>query len=384
MSEDQRDSQPDSSEEARMLELLSAALTEDGDLLPTDESEVARVEERLEREPVTLPEELAALSFEGGAEVVDLDARRAKSAAARSVATHAVALAVGIAATFALRIGISPSDSPAPALSNDPAGVAPSASAPPKRISLRHACEDCCGGASCARATALKKCSSGRTCVACDPAVVADSRYRVRVSAVTPAPLGRDVLRRYPNGEPELCIRAGVSTEHCEDTRITDREGGRWLTFAPVFSGADLASKVTVRLRWKGVQGSLATAGTWTMPVALTPKSLCSGYSVELMNEHKEELFGSLSFFVDDAHYVELGRAASTGPLRDLRGRVDAIGVSFFLQETAAADDERFALTVGPMNRRDAEKLRWQLLEQDLGAKSTVGADHRGEPLSLP
>jgi hypothetical protein len=230
----------------------------------------------------------------------------------------------------------------------------------------------------------LEKCSSGRTCIPCDASVLADSRYRVRVSAVTPAALGLEVLKDYPQGEPELCVRAGVSKELCIPTQISEREGGRWTTVPAVFSGSDLSAKLTVRLRWKGVQGRLAEAGSWVMPVALTPKSLCSGYSVELTNADKEEVFGTASLFVDDAHYVEIARSKGTAELRDLRERLvlDGLGVKLF--ETRGEGDDRFVLAAGPFNRKTAEALRWQLLEQDLEPAATVGLDFVGEPLPLP
>lgn len=376
-----------------VLDLLAASLTEDGELLPTTEAEVARVEEDLEA--TELPEGLEQLSFEedGSAEVTDLQDYKKTREQVRtrtSPWTHGVALLIGAAAALLLKVNIGRETGTDPAMSGDPAGVPSTSSSAvePERaqLTLKATCEDCCGGSACAEAKPeLATCGSERRCIACDSAVLADSRYRVRVGAVTPSPLGVAVLKEYPKGEPELCFRAGVAKEVCVDTLISDRPGGRWTQVPAVFSGEDLNAKLTIRLRWKGVaRESLATAGVWTMPVALTPKALCSGYTVELRNEAKEELFGTLSLFVDDAHYVEIARARGTAPLRDLRKRLVLDGVRVQLFETTAEGDRRFVLTTGPHNRTTAKALRWQLLEQDQKPAVEVGLDYVGDPLPLP
>ncbi len=423
--------------DAGLMEALATALTEDGELLPITEEEVRAAEER--SEPVALPARLAGLRFDrstpapmgrdedlmpsrgdGEVEVDDeaddsadrglvvgevdpadeessaerpavsrlhaMGRRRAESSSS-SLWTHAAALGLGAAAAAAVVVAIERRVGPEVPLGGDPAGV-PSASStePPRTFVLDASCAECCAGSACPSPKAgLERCSSGRECVACDPVALNDSRYRVRVGAVTPAPLGLEVLRLYPKGEPELCVRAGVSRETCVPTMVSERDGGRWTTLPEVFSGEDLAAKLEIRLRWKGVaRESLATAGRWLQPLALTPKSLCSGYHVELVSDDRGEVFGTLSVFVDDAHYVELQRAETTASLRELRGRVEVTGTAVHLFETRAGGDRRFVLAVGPFNRKFAEQLRWGLLEQELPAVTSLGLDLVGEPLPLP
>ncbi len=372
----------------RVLELLAAALTEDGELLPTTEAEVAAVENEFEE--LELPASLQTLASDarplGVTASGDQRATRQSPRLRASVWTHVAAMALSAAAALALSASFRERGAPRLPLSGDPAGVSvPSVPKADEGVLLEVSCEACCGGGACVSARAgLENCPSGRNCIACDPGVLADSRYRIRVGAVTPAALGMAVLERYPNGEPELCVRAGVSKELCVATLISERGGGRWATIPAVFSGEDLAAKLLVRLRWKGVQGPLATAGRWTMPVALTPKSLCSGYNVKLYNDDKGESFGSLSLFLDDAHYVEISRGLTTGALRELRKRLVLRGLTAQLFEIRGRAAAKFVLTAGPFNRKTAEALRWQLLEQKLPATTTLGLEHVGEPLPLP
>lgn len=387
----------DATKDAKLLDMLAAALTEDGELLPTTEAEVAAVEEELEA--VELPAHLRELKLAGDERderadvsgLADYRSRR-EERGAFSPWSHVGALLIGAAAAAAVAIAFDRTAVPDLPVGGDPAGVPSSLPAPPAPPIVAEAvCDACCGGQACGDAKPeTSRCGSGHACIACDPAVLGDSRYRIRVGAVTAAPLGERVIRDYPQGEPELCVRAGVSKELCVPTQVSDRDGGRWTVLPAVFSGDDLSAKLAVRLRWKGVaRESLATAGRWTMPVALTPRSLCAGYTVELLNGDKEEMFGTLSLFMDDAHYVEIMRAEGTAPLRDLRGRMTLKGLvalpgRLHLRETEGEGARRFVLAAGPFNRKTAEQLRWQLLEQDLDARATVGLDYVGDPLPLP
>ncbi len=378
------DDGPDSD---RVLEMLSRALTEDGELLPTNVEEVAAAEAEKE---VPLPASLRhLLNDEGAVKVTSLDDRRAQPTE-RSVKgsgwSHVGALFVGAVAAAAAMLLFQRPTPVGPPLGGDTA-VTPSStsSAPTPPIEIAVKCEGCCAGKQCASARdGLESCPSGRTCVACDAALY-DSRYRVRLSAVTPTALGESVMRSYPKGDPEICVRAGVSQEVCVDTRIDDRDGGPWVVVPAVFYGSELAAKVAVRLRWKGVpRESLATAGRWTQPVALTAKALCNGYRVELVNDAKEEVFGTMSLFLDDAHYVEIARAEKTATLRELVERLTVRGAPLQLFETAAPGDRRFVLSSGPLHRGVAEDIRWRLLEAGLTPKMSVGSDFVGEPLPLP
>ena len=50
------------------------------------------------------------------------------------------------------------------------------------------------------------------------------------------------------------------------------------------------------------------------------------------------------------------------------------------IYETSGAGESRFALVIGPLPRDAAERIRWQLLEQDSDAAITFGDDHVGRP----
>jgi hypothetical protein len=297
----------------------------------------------------------------------------------KSFVTHVAALALGAAAAAAVTVNVGVETDPRPALSGDPAEVPSAKPKAPIEVTVPGCGEGCCAGSGCASAAAdLSKCPSGRRCVACDPRALAQSRYRLRISAVHPAEHGKKVLDGYPAGVPEICIRAGASTEQCVPTQINEREGGEWNVLPLVLSGDDLSAQISLRLSWKGVTGPLASAARWTMPVALTSRSLCSGYVVQLKTDDGDA-FGHLSLFMDDTHYVELLRAADVAALR--ARALDVNGLALMVVRT---NSEGFALRAGPFDRQTAELVRWQLLEQQIDAKVSIGDDHVGEPLALP
>src|SRR5690606_38741878 len=191
-----------------------------------------------------------------------------------------------------------------------------------------------------------KACPSGRRCVPCDPKALAGSRYRLRLGTVIPADHGREVMKLYPPGEPELCLRVGASPEICGPALIG--AGARWTELPLVTAASDLGAQVSIRLRWKGVREPLATAARWSSPVAVTPTSFCKGYAVKLTGDDGE-LFGSLSLFLDDAHFVELARAADPAALRAHHERlVLEGGLEAAIHETDRRGAERFVLAIGP------------------------------------
>jgi hypothetical protein len=341
--------------DAEVLDTLAAALTETGELLPTDEDEVRAAEES-GVEDVQLPAHLERFSrsvqspASKHAPATDLAAYGKR----RGWMTHGATLAIGAAAGVALMLQISERKG-GYLPSGDPAG-------------------------STTASSGLNACSSGRRCIPCNVETLVATRYRLRVGGVQPAEFGREALERYPTSEPEICLRAGASKEVCVPTQITDRPGGRWIDLPMVASAEDLAAGLAASLRWKGVKGPLATAGRWMMPVALTPKSLCNGYAIKLMNEDKNEPFGTMSLFLDDTYYVELATDSTTAPLRSFSEALELSGVVVQLQQTKAM----FALTAGPFDLETAEQLRWQLLEQKQEAKLTLGLDYIGAAKPLP
>lgn len=389
----ERSSGDDGNGDDEMLARLTASLTADGELLPTSEQEVLEAE-IAGAEDIELPTHL--VQFRDGpddtAEGATEQAPESEVAARGNVLpferrsagwlTHGVALAIGAAAAASITLTVV-SDEPPPdtPLQGDTATVPSVASSAPLTLVLDASCKACCAG--CPKAPEpLRDCPSKRGCVPCDLTALHASRYRLRVGAVSPAEHGREVMGTYPQGQPELCMRAGMSAETCVPTHLDDRAGGEWTVLPTVVSGEDLAAKVVLRVRWKGVREPLATAARWIMPVALTPRSLCHGYSVQFRDEGKDAVFGTMSLFIDDAHYVELTRGARTDALYAYRARLTS-EVPLQLQETSKRGDERFVLSAGPYDRPTAEKLRWQLLEQNETAVTTVGTDYIGTPKAI-
>ncbi len=397
MTDDHNSSPPASDGDARALTLLAAALTEDGELLPSDEAEVAFAESQ-GVEQVELPNSLeqwtprANANQNGGAEATDLAAYRDKRAGAGSAGraaqagwlSHGLAAVLGAAAAAALVFNFG-SPTPRPTSpSSEPLGVSSVRRSQPIDIRLADSCQDCCAGSNCENAKPdLKSCSSGRSCVPCDISTIAKSHYRVRTGAVFTAEVGDRTIQQYPQGELELCARAGASREVCLPTHLNDRDY-RDLSRLPLLaSGQDVGTVLALRLPWKGVSGPNATPARVRLPLKLTPTSLCRGHLVSFRTEG-DEVFATMSLFFDDTHYVELGRAPALASLREMHGRLTFVGVKAQLQETRSTGGERFALTVGPLSLPLAERVRWQLLEQNLPATMTVGADYLGKPLKLP
>ncbi|MCA9621169.1 MAG: SPOR domain-containing protein [Myxococcales bacterium] len=392
---------PPSPAEDQLLDRLAAALTESGDLLPITEEEVRRAE-ATDIEDVDLPAGLAdypeTLASRREAErgrargeepaapargTTDLAAHRERR---RPWLSHGIAVLVGAAAAATLLLVGRPESTPGPALSSDPVGSASSRPPAPETIplSLPTSCEACCAGADCSVAKGeLQTCPSGRRCIACDTAKLATSRYRLRLGAVSPQEGAQKVLEEYPQGKPELCVRAGMSEEICMPSLITKRDEG-FSVLPALFTGDDLRASVHIRLRWQGVSEPKATAARWAQPVALSPRALCHGYVVALRAEDNEEPFGLVSLFLDDTHHVELGRAATLAPLETLGARLSPQGFALKLQETRSPGDDRFTLMAGPFDHDTAEALRWQLLDRGLDAEESLGSDYRGEPKTLP
>ena len=400
MSDDSHDRDDERGEDDEVLALLADTFTREGELIPTDEDEVLRAE-RAGVDDVDLPDHLADLpppkrgtetapaSAKAGPDsAVDLGAYRRRRAAARPWLSHTGALILGAAAALALTI-LWGDDVRSPlGLGTDPAtGSSSSATPPPLRVELPSGCADCCGGEDCARPRqSLRVCSSGRRCLPC--AAAPGSRFRLRLGAVHLAEAGRAVVDLYPQGEPELCIRVGASDERCGPTLVTERPEATWRSLPLVAAAEDLSAKVAVRLRWKGVQEPQATAARWISPVAVTPTALCMGYTVKLetpaaQGADESKLFGTASLFLDDAHQVELARAADVASLQQLGARLELSGLRAVVQETSAAGADRFVLGFGPFDQPTAEKVRWQLAEQGQAPRLSEGADYVGEPLPL-
>jgi hypothetical protein len=91
-----------------------------------------------------------------------------------------------------------------------------------------------------------------------------------------------------------------------------------------------------------------------------------------------------LSVFVEPTHFVELGRAAAVPELLKLLRRFEPSGIQPHIYETSRPDSGRFALVLGPLDRGDAEGLRWQVLDHGLEASINLGLDFVGSPRPVP
>ncbi len=93
---------------------------------------------------------------------------------------------------------------------------------------------------------------------------------------------------------------------------------------------------------------------------------------------------GSLAVYFDDAHYVELARSDDALALAKKRSLIDFADVTPELVDTTQSGPSHFALTVGPLDKATAERLRWELLERSQSAAIVVGTDYAGSPKPLP
>lgn len=371
----------------RELQLLADALADE--LIPTTESEVERAEENDVEHSGQLPAQLerafrdnARPSSQQRDNVVSLQARRG----ATGWLTHVAAVAIGAAAATAVFMGTrdqtgetTPSSEPAGALSAD--------AQPPVQkkieLTLRDACESCCGGAACGSAReGLESCPSGRRCVPCDPAQLKTTRYRVRLSSVLLDEYGKELVAKMPGGRLMTCVRSGGSKRECVPSHPNDDNQGPWATLPLVLSARDLQAGAEVSLRWEGLQG--LPVAKWSKPVALSAEGLCRGLSIKLASVPKENAFGQLSLFLIDTHYVELARAPDVAGVEERARGFGFRDLQPQLVETSSEHrEQRFGLVLGPLTLPQAEELRWQVLRAGGEARVTIGAEHRGAPRAL-
>ncbi len=381
--------------------LVADAMARRGDLIPTTATEVRRAEEDGVEIEGELPERLRELAplppsksapapregdTSSGAlsqRVVSLDdIRRAKQPQRPPWLTHGVTFALGAAAAAATLLVTRATESPT--VGQEPAGgptatSAASAEPAPTRLEIpavSRCQEACCAGSACAEAKGeLRACATGRTCVACADLAGPTTAYRVRIGNLLPTkaidPAALPAL--------DVCARIAGSPWSCEPAHADASARPEGRTLPAVALAEDFAAGVELELRPRGQKQVL---GRWRDSVRIGPNVLCRGVGV-LMASEKEDL-GSLSLFLEDAHFVEIARDASAAALKDLRGRFSFADVAPSMVETTAKGAERFALVVGPLDKATAERLRWALAERGTDARPTVGADHVGAPQRLP
>jgi hypothetical protein len=403
----------DENEERRLTRLVSDALGEAGELIPTTSGEVQRAEaEGIEHEG-PLPRALRELRPAPRADetpaksVAFIDQERRRRGGGR-VVSHAFAAALGALAAAAavllaarLRTGSDPAGAP----TADRWPNAPDAGPPEKRIAVAvDPCPTaCCAGSACPRAKDAKSCSSGRTCIACSLEAFAGTRYRIRLGAFSPTDPGRAALESAKDGL-DLCVRVASSELVCTPAFTPEEPGERWTTLPMLPSAEELAAGFELRVRPRGAPVTLAELRT---PIQVNPALLCKGMLLRPLPLPPKrpdgapppagadagaepgsaaaapDPLGVVSLFLDDPYFVEVARAASVATLRAARGRFDLTGGRAFVFETKKADAEHFALVLGPFDKQAAERVRWQVLEQNEHARVETGEEHVGAPLPI-
>ena len=343
------------------------ALQASGDLLPTSEGEVERAEATAPAD-LELPERLRAYRPRAGAPVTvrQLPARR-------RYVTYAACAALGALAASAALSLLSPAAAPTVTSAGGEL-THPSARAPASRMPLvfRSHCErECCAGSSCKSApAALSACPSGISCVACTPDNVNGGPYRLRFGSVIVTEAGQKVLPL--DAALELCVVTNASEALCMPA-LGEAGGDAWRPLKAVSPLQELLSGLTVELRKRGENTALAS---WKHAVSPTPDLMCKGLAIQLSDG--TETLGRLSAFVEPTHFVELARAAVVPELLQTLRRFDVSGIEPRIYESSQPGAGRFALVLGPVDKSDAEALRWQALEHGHEARIGYGLDFVG------
>jgi len=385
--------------EEQLTSLLAETFAQNGELAPSTDAEVERAEAEGVEYEGALPDSLKEFRSPEASEspaseklgpsprseasprsVVSLeDARRARS----SWGTHAVAAVLGAAAASALFIWRSRPPEPGGALpTSEPTPTLPDAAPPPEKIALAALPEcssACCAGASCkASKPELAQCSSGRTCIPCAFEMLADSRYRVRLGAFAPLDVGRKVLENAKGGL-ELCVRVGSSPLTCTPARTTAEGPAGWSVLPLTVSVQELMAGLTLRVRAVGAETPI---GEWLSPVQINATTLCRGLFLKPTTP-KQEPLGTVSLFLDDTHFVELGHSATVSALREQRTSFELGALPAKIFETSRDGEQKFSLVLGPFDKRDAEAVRWDLLQKGQTARLTLGDEQVGAALPL-
>ena len=345
------------------------ALRDADDLIPTSEAEVERAEAALEGD-LELPEGLRDYSLPAArapSNVKKLPQQRSR------VLTHSVAVGLGALAAGLALSWLRPEPPPTVSAAGGEL-VRPSSSAPAGHVPLafRSRCEqECCAGSACQAAPeALKACPSGARCVGCGTNNVSGGPYRLRLGSVVPSEAGQKVL---PPGAPlELCVVAANGDAQCLPA-LGETNGEAWRLLETVSPLQELLMGLHVQLRKRGEAAPLAS---WKHPVPPTPDVLCKGLAIQLSDE--TEVLGRVSAFIEQTHFVELSRAAAVPQLLKKLARFDVSGIEPRIFETAQPGDARFALVLGPLDKPDADALRWQVLDHGLDANVSHGLDFVG------
>jgi hypothetical protein len=364
-------------DEATLDAAMLRALRDADDMLPISDAEVARAERALP-DDLELPAALA--SYRAPSHHAPPRAERRRLPAPRwRVASHVAVAALGaLAAGLALQWSRPTPPAPVASAGGELVPTAKSKHAPRIPLVFKNRCErECCAGNECGAASeALKSCPSGARCIACGQDYAAGGPYRLRVGTVVPSESGQKLL---PLEAPlELCISSPTSPAQCLPA-IIESGADAWRLLKQVSTIQDLLSGLTVELRKRGEPAPLAS---WKHAVSPTPDVMCKGLAVQLNDA--TDVLARVSVFVEQAHFVELSRAAAVPVLLETQARFDVSGIAPHIYETSSPHAARFALVVGPVDKSEADALRWQALDHGIEAKISHGLDFLGKPRPLP
>lgn len=367
------------------------ALRDAGDLIPTSEAEVERAERALPE--LELPASLRGYrphASDAAPKPRILHAKRAARVASHVAVAALGALAAGLAVYWSRPAPIVPATSAGGELVRS----AKNTRTPRIPLVFQSRCERaCCAGNECRAASeSLRSCPSGARCIACGADYATGGPYRLRVGTVVPSAPGQLLL---PLDAPlELCVSAPTSPAQCVPA-IIDAGSEPWRLLKQVSTVQDLLSGLTVELRKRGDGKPLAS---WKQAVSPTPDVMCKGLAIQLSEvetgaakkseaeapREKAEILARASVFVEQAHFVELSRSATVQPLLAEQTRFDVSGIQPHVYETSSAASARFALVLGPVDKSEADALRWQALDHGIEAKISHGFDFLGKPRPAP
>jgi hypothetical protein len=364
-------------DEAPLDTTVRRALRDADDLLPTSEAEVARAERALP-DDVELPASLRSYRAPNGDAPPRGEWRRRPEPRWR-VVSHVAVAALGAAAAGVTLHWVKPAP-PAPVTSAGGELVPSARRSHAARVPLvfKNRCErECCAGTECRTASeALRSCPSGARCIACGQDYASGGPYRLRVGAVVPSEIGQKLL---PLEAPlELCLVSPTSPPQCLPA-VVESGADAWRLLERVTPIQDLLTGLTVELRKRGEPATLAS---WKHAVSPTPEVMCKGLAVQLGDT--TDVLARVSVFVEQSHFVELSRAAAVPLLLAEQARFDVSGIAPHIYETSSRDGARFALVVGPVDKSEANALRWQALDHGIEAKISHGLDFLGTPRPAP
>lgn len=381
----------DALETAALEAQLTQALANRGLLIPETPEEVFTHERELAAD-LPLPPHLANFEYHpsgaevGASNVVQLHTRREQpTPTAPAWPRYLLGFTLGAAASSAFWITTRPTDKPPLAVG----GASEELGAPPKpetlptyALNLASSCENCCGGSACAAEKdniTASSCASGRKCISCNPAGEKNA-FKLRISAVGFSAEGRQWAagRGGPNGL-QVCAEIQGKSLGCRSAVEEPGDLLDWSSLPVATTSGQLVGGLRVELRPTNGAAAAAPLATWASPVTVTPDTLCRGLSARLSTDGVN--IGRISVFFDDPYYVELGRASTVSQLLTLKSRFRVTGDDLTkIYETTSAGDQNFALVFGPTDGAGSEKVRWQLLDQNLNAPIVLGADFRGQP----